>query len=534
MLLEHLTQSHQAFAQLEMIQDSRTQSSNGQEEDSVSTGSLNEDEDEDEENGGDDGERDEFDDDDKDAKEYNDPVESLVLGRAKRVTAGNRLSSLLEKEGDDDLELLFAEDEEEDVEFEDGDVEAASDVQLDSSSDDEDHGPERIEGDLDGERELEKQDRVERLQKRKAQKGFRKSGGLRKRLKLGPIDTKSAPTTPAYRPRKKSERVSWIPTPEEGPTRSSTRKQTVQNKEVVHLRMLQSEKRRVKLIGVMEAAAKRKEASKPKTMTQRERLEEAARTERKNAKSLNRWEETEKKRVEDQEAKMKALQNRQLSGPVITRWSGMVRWVDGKIGQIGAKAIQGKDQDREMIANGKDRKRVPTKRAEDESSLSGNPDSTITQDKHTQPKALEPHVLEPAEVAPVENLQQAQVISPQGVGRLLDGIHYYASLPVSVPPPQLRVQDHLGHDFNPLSSLSNAPEALLPKQGREPKFPMEVSRQPWTPLIEYSARNLVTLKNIDVNAMRTPELQNHVLLKKRNGKVPSRPLIYGTIVFSLH
>ena len=62
-------------------------------------------------------------------------VESLVTGRAKRATAGNRLSSLLEKEGDDELELLFAEnEEEEDVEFEDDD-ENASDAQLDSSTD---------------------------------------------------------------------------------------------------------------------------------------------------------------------------------------------------------------------------------------------------------------------------------------------------------------------------------------------------------------------------------------------------------------
>lgn len=97
------------------------------------------------------------------------PVELLVTGREKRTTAGTRMSTLLEREGDDELELLFAEDEQEDDEFEEEDAEDGSDVQLDSASSDDDQGPTKQGDDLEGEKELQRQTRVERQKKRKAQ-----------------------------------------------------------------------------------------------------------------------------------------------------------------------------------------------------------------------------------------------------------------------------------------------------------------------------------------------------------------------------
>ncbi|KAL9106517.1 MAG: hypothetical protein Q9187_008549, partial [Circinaria calcarea] len=145
-------------------------------------------------------------------------VESLIAGRDKRVTAGNRLSSLLDREGDDDLELLFAEDEEEeDVEFEGEEGEDASDVQLDSSSDEDDQGPTAAADDFEGEKEIQKQDRQEARKKRKAQEIFKRPPVSRSKVKIDPTMNPTIPTTPLPRSKKKSERISWLPTPEEGP-----------------------------------------------------------------------------------------------------------------------------------------------------------------------------------------------------------------------------------------------------------------------------------------------------------------------------
>src|SRR5437773_450746 len=109
------------------------------------------------------------------------PVESLAKGRAHRSTAGKHMSALLDAEADDELALLFAEDEDdeefasepEEAEGEGGDD--GDDMQLDSSSDDdEDPGPNAPQDELEGEKELEKQAKAERLgKKRKAQEGLR-------------------------------------------------------------------------------------------------------------------------------------------------------------------------------------------------------------------------------------------------------------------------------------------------------------------------------------------------------------------------
>lgn len=384
-----------------------------------------------------------------------DPVESLVSGRVKRTTAGNRLSAVLAQEGDDELELLFAEDEE-DVEFKSDDAEEGSDVQLDSSSDEEDKGPAQVDDDLEGEKELQKQVRGEQRKKRAAQEAFKRPG-TRKKLAIDPRERATFPSTPAPRSRKKSERVSWIPTAEEGPTRSSTRKQTVQNKEIIHLRMIENEKRRIHTIGVMEAAAKRRQT--PKFVSQQERLEEAARTERRNAKSLNRWEESEKKRIEDQKAKLEALQNRQLNGPVICWWSGKAKWVNGKLEGVGSKDGQEPKEHGSVDGEGGNID-VSGKSAERQSNSSQDQFSLSSQNNRP-PSAM------------VEGQSAAPVASSHG----------------SIP--HIPLHHDTVHD------------------GAKTAF------------IEHSARNLVVLKNIDANTMRIPELQNHVLVRKRIGKIPS-------------
>ena len=448
-------------------------------------------------------------------------VESLVAGRSKRATAGNRMTSLLAKEGDDELELLFAEDEEEeDVEFEGGDGEDASDVQLDSSSDDEDQGPAANGDGLEGERELQKQDKAERRKKRKAQEIFKRPLASRK-VKVDPTAVPTTPVPAPARPKKKPERISWLPTPEEGPVRSSSRKQTMQNKEVVHQRMQENEKRRRRQLQVMEAAAKRKEASKAKVMTQADRMAEAARTEKRNAKSLNRWEQTEKKRVEEQKARLAALHNRQLQGPVISWWSGPSRWVNGKLVAVGSKKLV---EEVKTTVNNNEPAGIAHSEAIPVATGSIDVPDTMMTAAPEQPKAVgEPsHATAAAPPAPASQMFSAPVLAPVHAPMLspapapaptygtvpvqpgfLDGIHYYASLhrqqqngvtvPLTLPP-------HPDH------------------QSPYPPIPPQVT--------EVSTRNLVILENIDGNGSRAPELQNHVLLRKRNAKLQSGPILF--------
>jgi vacuolar protein sorting-associated protein 72 len=275
-------------------------------------------------------------------------VESLIAGREKRATAGNRLSTLLDKEAEDDeLELLFAEADD-DVEFDEDEAEVGSDVQFDSSSEDEDdHGPTAIEGEeLEGEKELEKAAKAARIsKKRKAQEALWKAPALRKRVKINPTTAgpRAGPVVAEEKPKKKSERISWVPAPQEGPTRASQRALAVQNKLHVHKRLKESEKRRLRTLALMEAAALKKDKVEKKAMTQADRMAEAERTEKRNAKSLNRWEENERLRSEEQARKLAALHNRQLDGPFIRWYSGPAVWINGRLRHVGKTALIGDD-----------------------------------------------------------------------------------------------------------------------------------------------------------------------------------------------
>lgn len=438
-------------------------------------------------------------------------VETLIAGRDKRVTAGNRLSSLLEKEGDDDLELLFAEDEaEEDVEFEGNEGEDASDVQLDSSSDDDDQGPTAAPDDFEGEKEIQKQDRQEARKKQKAQEIFKRPPVSRIKAKIDPTTNSTIPTTPLPRPKKKSERVSWLPTQEEGPVRSSTRKQTIQNKEVVHQRMQESEKRRRQAVEVMEQAAKRKDAAKPKAMTQADRMAEAARREKKNARSLNRWEETERKRAEDQKARLAALHNRQLQGPFIRWWSGPSKWVNGSLVHVGVEKME----EIHDITVADHRKGTDTGQEVVLDVVPSTKDHTQTADSDTpMPDAPPPQL-------PVSESVHATLTGSTSLPSLvysaplirgpafLDGVYSHSTL------PGYRVQT---------TSATEAPASEVPANAPPPP-----------PVTEYLSRNLVILENIDLNAVRIPELQTHVLLakgKKVTGKLPSKAPSKASINF---
>lgn len=290
-------------------------------------------------------------------------VEWLATSRAKRSTAGNRMKSMLANEEpaaeDSDLELLFAEDED-DAGFTDEDKDDASDVHMDSSSDDEDDKDGAAADDLEGEKELERQAREKRnaQRKRKAQEAIPMKFRKKVRINEQPTSTgdsaagSPAPSTtgtgtpaassvrqgPAARPprpKKKSERISWLPTPADMPTRASERRTTKMSKEQLHQKMIDDEIRRKKLMEKMEKNAKRLEALKKPPMTQAERLAEAALVEKRNEKSLNRWEEAEKIREEERLRKIAALNNRKLDGPVVTFWSGIQTLEEGQQKHVG-------------------------------------------------------------------------------------------------------------------------------------------------------------------------------------------------------
>ncbi|EEP75895.1 predicted protein [Uncinocarpus reesii 1704] len=364
-----------------------------------------------------------------------EPVEYLATARARRSTAGNHMSTLLDAEADDELALLFAEDEE-DEEFtfgeEEGEgdgaaaVEYADDMELDSSSDEEDRGPDSKEGELEGEEELEKQARAERLaKKRKAHESLRLTA-LRKKVKIDPNLPSRPLTAAAPRQRKKSERISWLPTPEDGPTRSSSRMQTVRNKELTHARLKDSEQRRIRLIATMERAAQRKENMKSKQMTQADRLAEAAKTERVNRKTLNRWEEMEKKRTEEQQARLEALQNRRLEGPVVTWWSGIAKWINDRLAQVGIKTYA-------QVAEREPVKRKKNKDAAAQEPTKCIPAKTSDQQEHistvqaAQPEGGASGTAAQQGLSTRTPKDQVQKPLDDGIS-FLDGIHLYASM----------------------------------------------------------------------------------------------------------
>jgi len=273
-------------------------------------------------------------------------VEWLATTRAKRSTAGNRMKSMLANEepaaDDSDLELLFASDED-DAGFSDDAKEDASDVQMDSSSDDEDR-----EGgdDDDGEKELERQAREKKTAQRKRKAHEAIPAKFRKKVRIeqprtaadsaSPRSTAPPPAArPPPRPKKKSERMSWLPVDADMPTRASERSTTRISKQQLHQKMVKDEVRRKKQMERMEKSAKRLEALKKPPMTQAERLAEAATIEKRNSKSLNRWEVAEKQREEERLRKIAALNNRKLSGPVVTFWSGIQTLEEGQLKHVG-------------------------------------------------------------------------------------------------------------------------------------------------------------------------------------------------------
>ncbi|KAF2270227.1 YL1-domain-containing protein [Lojkania enalia] len=271
----------------------------------------------------------------------------MVVSRTRRANAGNRMSTLLAQTADE--EEQWGEEWEEapnEEEFVGEEANNQDDYNMDSSSsEEEDDGGD----DEAGEKELRRVERQERNKKRKAATNpfAARLTAARKRVKLNVPSTDSQ-SAPVPRPKKKSERASWIPTPEDGPTRMSSRRQTVANKETTMAKLKEKDRKRDDTLAMMKAAEARKAKDEPKPVSQLERLAEAARVERVNSRSLHRWEEAEEQRAAERQAKLDALKNRQIEGPFIRYYSGPAIWVDDKLKFTGKDAPKLEELDEKL------------------------------------------------------------------------------------------------------------------------------------------------------------------------------------------
>ncbi|KAF4553461.1 Hypothetical protein D9617_7g031890 [Elsinoe fawcettii] len=271
--------------------------------------------------------------DDSDASS-SPPPQTLIAGRAKRVTAGNRLSHLLQHLEDEDVKadlLADEQDDQKDYSASEGDD---ADVAFESSDDSEDEGKEGEDDELAGEKEIKKQERVESKRKRKARELVRVQP-KKKKVKIADDVTMSGSDAPIPQP-KKAER----PAPSLlGPLRQSSRTQTIANAKITEAKIKESKKRAKRTQEIMRIAAEKKAAEAGPELTQADRMARALATEKVNNRSLNRWEKSEQERLRLQKEKLEAMRNRKLEGPLIRYWSGPVQWTwrEGPEGPVYAR-----------------------------------------------------------------------------------------------------------------------------------------------------------------------------------------------------
>ncbi|KAF2434497.1 YL1-domain-containing protein [Tothia fuscella] len=453
--------------------------------------------------------------------EDEEEIVPMVVARQRRANAGARMSHLLKLAGDEDTQNLEAygeifEEAADDNEFQ-ADEDVDGDVNMESSSEEEDD--EGREDDMQGEKELKATEKKGVSHKRKravmldsAMKRATARQIPRAVAKPPPESLAGGVVAPSERPRKKSERVSWLPEEEEGPKRQSSRQLSVQNKEMVHSRLKEKEKHRLRTVAIMKAAEMRKDARKPKILTQAERLEEAAKTERMNSKSLNRWETAEKKRVEEQAARLAALKNRKLEGPIISYWSGPSLWVDGKLKGTGKAVLVKASEDTpiskdvehdqstspatpmEVSAEQKDlvhpasitQTPTATTTTDTPSPAASLPISTAQSEPDQKPMINLPPAVQviaqptahqlpiPAHPPPQTNGHAPQTSPPvQGPPNFMDELQFYANLPLEVqratlPPPQTQSQAQTSSTLTPPKPSEPAVSTAPPKpQTRE-------------------------------------------------------------------
>ncbi|KAK7565362.1 YL1 nuclear protein-domain-containing protein [Phyllosticta citricarpa] len=284
-------------------------------------------------------------DDSNDDSSSSNPEPSNVATRARRSNAGSFMRKLIAEEENEIQEFygsgVWAEDED-DADFGGGDYQeqAGDDVMSDSDSEDDNENAD----DDAGEKALRKEERQAKIAlKRKRRDPFAQAAAIQQKKQKTDQTETTGSMPPPPRPKKKSERVSWLPEAHAGPVRASSRQLTVQNKQMVAQSLEEKEKHRLDILETMKRAEKRKEKDQPKPLTQAERLAEAARVEKRNSKTLSRWEESERQKAEENKARLEALKNRKLDGPFVRYYSGPSIWVNDKLKHVGKDSCKIED-----------------------------------------------------------------------------------------------------------------------------------------------------------------------------------------------
>ncbi|CBX97374.1 hypothetical protein IAQ61_007204 [Plenodomus lingam] len=390
------------------------------------------------------------------------PVDLMVTTRARRSNAGNRMSTLLAKSAEQEEEEWGEEweDAPNEEDFQGGDVNEQEDYNMDSSSSEED--VEGADEDDAGEKELRKAERQERNKKRKATTNpfaARVAAATRKKVKLdvpGASDAQSRSSFGRPRPKKKSERASWIPTVEDGPVRTSSRKQTVANKETTMAKLKEKDRRRDDTLAMMKAAEARKAKAKEPPLTQAERLAEAARNERINKKTLHRWEEAEEARAAERQAKIDALKNRQIDGPFIRFYSGPAIWVDDSIKYTGKDAPTLDDLDEKL-----------NKEFRDAQKNESSPNEEVKHDEDQQQDSTEAQPSGQQSATSAEYQPQAPPIQLGHASPLQEDVHHVqpSSTPSHVPPPTATIPPQQDTSQLPWTAASQGGDIFMGSHG---------------------------------------------------------------------
>ncbi|KAI9712108.1 MAG: hypothetical protein M1820_001817 [Bogoriella megaspora] len=442
-------------------------------------------------------------------------VESLISGRERRSTAGRWMGSLVAKAAADDAEQQEVErtldeifDEgvpEEDVDFEEDEKDDDGDLAISESDSDADAGQDG-EDELEGEKQLQKAERAERMaKKRKAREAMVAPIARQKKIKTAPVaPTPESPAASKPRIPKKSERSSWLPTGADAPVRSSSRAQTMQNKATVHARMKESEQRRQKTVAHMEAAARKKAKNERPPKTQEQRLAEAAITERKNNKSLNRWQLAEEARQAEQRAKLEALRNKSLDGPVIGWYSGPGHWVNGSLKGTGKEfKIEEINEPETTEGASKENSTVETdtgtqSTAENATTATVAP---VASDPGGQVNSLYPDPTAASHPSTSTTAPDSTSMPALSLPKLSEGIYGSATVPYQAPPPST--------DPTPLQPIPPSTLNQIP-----PKPP---------PIVETAARSLIILKDF-------PQFEHITRAKERAAAASS--ILFGTTSLS--
>lgn len=374
----------------------------------------------------------------------------LIATRAKRATAGNLYATLRANLDDEDIRKdLLAEDEEGDAEDYEGSDRDDDDEALESSSDEEDAGPPK-DGeaeDLEGEKDLKKQERAEARRKRKVHEARIKVPAWRQKKKVKLADDVktedggSGAGSGVEKPKKKSERSNWLPTPADAPIRQSGRSLAVANREIVHANLKQSAERSEKQRRVMKDAAERERTKKRMDgMTQEERLKKCERIERETAREFGRWEREEAERQRLRDEAIAAKRRRGVDGPVMRHWSGSVLWEGDKV-KI-RRMSHGSKKVEDIKFEKKDDADANGTASKEESDKNPSPaelsDSNQAEDGTTAPAQAIANAITIGSSQPVQTnttpAEPSSSMSSQAPVPWLQGIHDYAAQPQQTPP----------------------------------------------------------------------------------------------------